>query len=203
MKKVFVCILEQGSVCAKMTDFLVQMVTESLNDYDILYYHSNIMVVDNNRNTIVKKFLATDYDYLLMIDADTVPSANPLPLMEYEKDIISLPMPVGKFRDGKLQIAFTLYKEKDNKMIPIKYEGESFHQVDLGGTGTMLIKREVLENIKAPFMSAWNKDGIRTVGSDLRFCQKARKKGYESWTHWDFMCEHYKQVDLLKILKSA
>jgi len=203
MKKVFVCILEQGTVCAKMMDFLVQMTSEAAGKYDMIFYHSNIMVVDNNRNTIVKKFLDTDCDYLLMIDADTVPSANPLSLMEYEKDIISLPMPVGKFRDGKLKIAFTLYEEKENQMIPIKYEGESFHQVDLGGTGTMLIKREVLENIKAPFMSEWSEDGIRTIGSDLMFCKKARAKGYEIWTHWDFMCEHYKQVDLLKILKSA
>ncbi len=202
MKKVYVCVLEQGSVCSKMMDFLIQMVTESRDKYDILFYHSNIMVVDNNRNTIVKKFLKTDCDYLMMIDADTVPSMNPLPLIEYEKDVISLPMPAGKLRNGKLQIIFTVYKQKGNEIIPLKYEGESFHQIDTGGTGCMLIKREVLENIKAPFNSKWNNDGIRMVGSDLEFCYKAKKKGYEIWTHWDFMCEHYKQIDLLKILKS-
>ena len=70
-------------------------------------------------------------------------------------------------------------------------------KVDVVGTGCILIRRNVLENIKSPFTVEFDKDGILLTGTDFAFCERAGKAGYEIFTTPQLVCDHIKDVGLL------
>ena len=69
-------------------------------------------------------------------------------------------------------------------------------EVDAIGTGCFLVSRSVMETIKAPFATIWDEDGIRHIGGDLAFCQRAKAAGFRIWAHYDYPCTHWKEMEL-------
>ena len=69
-------------------------------------------------------------------------------------------------------------------------------EVDATGTGCICIKREVLEKLKHPFENVYDEDGVKTLGNDFYFCQKAKKAGYSIWVHLDYVASHHFTDDL-------
>lgn len=198
--KVMVAIPNQNQVSAHMARFIPEMMLDAAmkRTFDITLYFSKVTCVDYNRNTIVKNFLDTECEWLLMMDEDNVPLKNPLELITENKDIIICPTLMFKTTSGKPAINYNVFMKNGRmwKNIWMTDPKVKAHQVDAGGTGCILIHRRVLENLEAPFKSKLNKQGFRDVGSDLYFCQRAKKKGYEVWVYWDYACSHYKEIDL-------
>ena len=75
-------------------------------------------------------------------------------------------------------------------------------ECDAVGAGCMMIKREVLQAIEAPFKDKVRKDGRREVGHDYYFCERARALGYKVHANWEVLCEHIKQVPLITIVQA-
>lgn len=154
-----------------------------------------------NRNLITKRFLASDCDCLMMIDNDVVPLHNPAEMVFADKDIIGSPAKVRqkgqainwtayikpKGRDGYVAVDFGLIKDTVD-----------LQQVDVVGTGCILIKRKVLEVIKAPFSLEFDEDGIDLYGTDFAFCRKAAAAGFEVYTTTERVCEHFKEQGFLE-----
>ena len=74
-------------------------------------------------------------------------------------------------------------------------------EVDAVGSGVMLIARRVLEKVKIPFERKWNDEGVPIKGLDFYFCDKAKALGFKIFVHWEYLCSHFKKVDLVWILK--
>jgi len=195
-----VVVLTTGTVHSQTMKSIVQMVNMQSDKYNIIFGTSQRIMVDNNRNNIVKKFLESNWDYLIMIDEDNPPNRNPLELLDLNKDVMVCPTPIIQ-KEMNPPIYFAVYNKEGDNFKGAKYKGEKLQRIYTGGTGCIIIKRQVLEAMKAPFESEWNEDGTRGKGSDLYFCEKANKKGFEVWTHWDYICSHYKTVNLLDILE--
>lgn len=196
-----IVVLTTGHVNPMLMNAMLQFVGEYSDKYNIMFGTSQKIIVDNNRNYIVKQFLQTQGDYLIMIDEDTTPNRNPLDLIEFNKDILVCAIPI--MQEGN-SIAFGVFDKvtEDGLFKNAKYTvGDKLTKVYAGGTGCIIIKRQVLEKVKKPFESRWDSDGIRSLGSDLNFCDKAQKLGFEVWTHWDYICSHYKTLDLLTVMK--
>lgn len=156
----------------------------------------------SNRNSIVKRFLATDNDFLMMIDNDVFPLHNPVDMVFADKDIIGSPAKVRRERK-LIWVAYVKGVGKDN-YIPVDFHNvddptAELLSVDVVGTGCILIKRKVLESIKAPFLTGFDGDGVATYGTDFAFCKKAKKAGFEIYTTPQRVCEHVKEVGLLDI----
>jgi hypothetical protein len=66
----------------------------------------------------------------------------------------------------------------------------------------MMIKREVLKAIPAPFADKVREDGTREVGHDYYFCEKAKALGYKVFADWEVLCDHVKQVPLIPIIQA-
>lgn len=200
--KVMVAIPNQGSIRRELAVLLIDMVTQSVinKKYEIDLRFSTVTNIDFNRNKIVGMFLKTDCKYLLMIDDDNPCLKNPLDLIELKKDIIIYPTFMAKTMDGKPIINYNVFNKQGKKWkSQVMTPGKPLMEYDAGGTGCILIKRKVLESLEAPFKSKMNKDGTRDVGSDLWFCERARRKGFKIWAHWDYSCMHFKDYDLLNI----
>lgn len=195
----------QNEVSVQMARFLPEMMLDAAmsRTCDITLYFSKVTCIDYNRNTIVKNFLDSDCEWLLMMDEDNVPLKNPLELLKENRDIIIFPTLMFKTTNGGPALNYNVFM-KNGKMwknIWLEDPKNKVQEVDAGGTGCILIHRRVLEKIKAPFKSKLNEDGFRLVGSDLYFCERAKKAGFKVWAYWDYACSHFKTIDLCDVAR--
>ena len=157
--------------------------------------------ISSNRNAIVKRFLRTDCDFLMMIDDDVVPLFNPVHFVFADKDIIGFPAKVRQQTGYLNWVAYVKNPDRED-YAPIDFsmidDTIELLKLDIVGTGCILIKRKVLESLKAPFHTDFDEDGILTVGTDFAFCIKAGKAGFEIYTAPRRVCEHYKEAGLLQ-----
>ncbi|HUV83614.1 MAG TPA: hypothetical protein VMW53_11165 [archaeon] len=157
--------------------------------------------ISSNRNRIVKRFLQTDCDYLMMIDDDVVPLFNPIPFVFADKDIIGFPAKVRQQTGYLNWVAYVKDPDRDS-YAPVDFslidDTIELLKLDIVGTGCILIKRKVLESLKAPFHTDFDEDGILTTGTDFAFCIKAGTAGFEIYTAPQRICEHYKEAGLLQ-----
>lgn len=155
--------------------------------------------ISSNRNMIVKRFLQTDCDYLLMIDDDVVPLHNPCELVHQHLDVLGFPALV---RSSGQVINWTAYVPHSDGVGYSAIDLDSFDdmfdvlEVAIVGTGCILIKREVLEKVKAPFHSEFDDDGCQKYGTDFAFCRRATNAGFTVYTAIHRRCEHFKKVGL-------
>ena len=84
-KKVMVCILNQCTTSAGMETQLIQWQMDMRDKYNFAFFPSrySFRPIANNRNRIVRDFLLSDQDYLVMIDDDNPPVQNIFELLKY------------------------------------------------------------------------------------------------------------------------
>ena len=192
--KIYIAILTQGYIRKELALSLIRWCKNS--SFDIFLELTEEKPCAHARNNIVKKFLASDNQCLLMIDEDVVPSQNPLTMIEFDKDIIVAPAPIYQYK-----VLWNIYRT-DSKgfWVPVDLSKEkSLIEISAAGTGCILIKRKVLEVINAPFERIFNKDGTEKMGLDLSFCKKAKERGFKIYASIEHKCSHYKILDLKNI----
>lgn len=187
--KVFIGILTMGEVHSRLALALCKMINNP--DYKVELGFVGAKRVEASRNIIAKQFLESKCDYLLMVDEDNPPIRNPLELLKEHKDVIIFPTPI--FYNKK--VMWNIERQNPDKPM------SGLEKIKSGGTGCILIKRKVLEELgEAPFQTEVDDYGVTKLGQDIRFCIEAKKKGFSIWTHWDYMCQHFKTINLLELL---
>jgi hypothetical protein len=182
-------------------------------------YLFNESLIQRARNLLASHFLKSDATHMMFIDADICFNPNDIfPMMEADKDIICGIYP-------KKEINWQTVKNAINAGVPddqlkhhtgafvvnlIDYQSEVTVPINTpveiwnGGTGFMLIKREVFEGLigKVPMylnnvLDLQNKDNGQTIheffatqiepetklllSEDYDFCKKARNNGFKVW----------------------
>jgi len=197
--KVAIAIPHTGWTVGGLETRIAQWIRES--DYDVIQIFKQVKPTVSNRNLIVKDFLESDADYLLTIDSDTVPTSNPLKMIEYDKDIVGGVYPAWK-ETSYVWLAVRRGDDGEFQQLP-KKDREGLVEVDGLGAGCMLIKRKVLEAIKTPFLDKINEEiGNRALGHDLYFCERAKKAGFKVYADWGTMCDHYKEIPLIPVVNA-
>ena len=207
--EVYIAVLNpDGKIHVQLANRLIQIVVDCIQrkNYQPTIRFSKVTGVDYNRNTIVQDFLKTKAKWLLMVDHDNPPLNNPLNLIEFNKEVICLPTMMWRgvdSSDGNEGLAFNVYKKVKGGWATFVYDGKNkLFQADRVGTGCVLLRRSIIQKFKdkAPFLSKVDKKtGMRVLGEDIMFSDKARKAGHKLWGHWDYTCSHYKEVDLLDV----
>ena len=138
---------------------------------------ANESLITRARNTIVHKFLKTDFDALLFIDADHGWDADDvIKMIESDKDLIGAPYPMKGINWENVRIAalsgkqnleaysgyfaLNLLQEKQ------EFNSEKPFRVKDVGTGMMFIKREVFEKLK-PLCHKYNHNAIGDLGIEF------------------------------------
>ena len=179
MPKTLIAVPHTGNIRAELATFLL-----SLKSPDTKILLSYGRPIDHNRNQIVKTFLESDMDRLLMIDSDIEPPAN---ILEMEGDVCSAlcHVPVGK------EIFHTAIVKKDGGYERAKLE-DGINEIDAIGTGCLMINRKVLEDIDKPtFRFRMTEEGLLELGEDFDFCERAKEKGFKITCNTHFKCNHY------------
>jgi len=197
-KKVYIACLNEGWLRVELANLLINLSHD--DRYRIKIVYPNHRPVDNNHNIVVRDFLETDYDYLLIFGDDGCPSKNPLDLIELNKDIIVCPTIQWNDSDA----GFPLYwvaMDRNNEGWQEHKEKTGLQEVDAAGSANMIIARRVLEEIVSPFMRKWDSHGRAEIGLDFNFCDKAKEKGFSVWAHYGYLSCHFKEINLVDIYK--
>ena len=144
---------------------------------------------------------------VLSIDADNPPTQNPLDLVEYDLDIVGYPTPIWHYKGdkpGERPIYWNAYKAKGDAYIeyPIK---DGLQKVDAIGTGCFLVARRVFEHPemqKGVFTRKLFPDGRVEKGNDISFCERARENGFEIFTHYNYPCMHFNELELTEVIRA-
>ncbi len=204
IQKVYLAILNNGPLRREMTTIVIPAMQKT-KGVNVIWENPNktwANPISSNRNKIVKRFLDTDCDYLLMIDDDVVPLHNPCEMVYVNRDVVASPALV-RCEGGVM--AWTAYVPHSDGVGYSAIDLNSFDdmldvlEVAIVGTGCILVKRKVLETLKAPFHSEFDEDGIQTYGTDFAFSRKATKGGFKIYTMVHHRCEHFKRVGFSNI----
>jgi hypothetical protein len=135
----------------------------------------NAKYLDDKRNSAVEAFLKTDCTHLLFMDSDTIAEPESLKkLLDDDKDVVSA---VIYKKGGDHSPCFGFYDEKTRTFhTPMPFPYNELIPVDTVGTGFVLIKRSVLEKVKAPWFECYDKG---QAGEDVYFCAKCKDAGVQ------------------------
>lgn len=179
--------------------------------------------IEKARNAIVMETLKQNCDYLLFVDDDNpIPPDTLVKLIEDDKDIVIAPILSRNPNSQGGHDLCAFYAKEFNvgkKPLRLYYHIENFkdegplHKIDGGGTGCMLIKRKVLEELTEKYQDKifergdirFKKqyiEGIeydrRTMSEDVEFCERAVDAGFEVW-----LDERVRPIHLTSIVKSV
>ena len=165
-------------------------------------------LLSKQRNRVVKQFLETKSDWLLMVDSD-----QQLPVLSFDKLIESAHETERPIIAGLYFASFetghpypkpipTIYQDTPEGFLPLhNYDKDSLFKIDAAGTGCLLVHRSVLETMrdKCDFNQgkdwAWFWDGPidgEWIGEDLLFCRRVRSLGFPIHAHTGAILPHYK-----------
>ena len=127
------------------------------------------------RQQLVHEALETDCTHIMWIDADMQFPVDTLNiLLAANKDIIA-----GNYCTRVPPHRPVAFKSKSNLDSRV-FGGTGIEPVWAVGSGMMLVKREVYENIPLPhYMIQYNETYTSLVGEDIYFCSLANEHGYE------------------------
>jgi len=140
---------------------------------------------DIARNRYARRFLETDFTHLVMLDSDHVHPHDIVQRLcrwfhQFEEPKIISGL---NFRRGKPYDPVITIEGPDGSLYrPIEWE-DGLQRVDLMGTGSIAIAREVFESMDPPWFGydyverAVERD--RWPGTDIYFCKRAKEAGYE------------------------
>ena len=169
-KGIFIATLNQGNIRIELSNLLDDL--EAQRKYDLIKTYPAKKPITNNRNSVVKRFLETDCDYLLMIDGDCVPNEKILDMADYDKDIMGA-VCFGYLK--KMLVPFVMKRKLDGKYDILDINQSSgVVECDAVGTGVIMIARRVLEDMPFPFKNEYDPEGIKVKGLDFNFCRKAK-----------------------------
>lgn len=205
--KVFLVILNQGTISAGLESQMVRYMKEVGENYTFMFHPSRYTgrPIASNRNEITRDFLKSDADYLVMIDDDNPPNQNFLKLLDLDKDVIGVPTP-GRNNRGVFWMVYNFTKDYPKEVVLEAFPYEKrrgLQKVDAISTGSVIIARRVLEKIKTPFADSFDEDGVIIHSDDISFAHKVKQAGFQEWAHFDYNCSHYKTVDLLQMIAYA
>lgn len=139
-----------------------------------------------------------EYTHLLFVDDDVyVPPDTIAKLLDARKDIVG-GCYASYYNAGDLNVeTYVVAWDENRKKIRKWFKG--LRRVAGVGTGCILIRRTVLEQIEFPWFrwgESWDGTNYEHWSDDLEFCNRAGKLGFEIWAHGDVRCGHVKPVDI-------
>ena len=149
-------------------------------------------VTNQSRNLLVHKMLNGPWTHILMLDSDMVFPAGTLGrLLSHDVDI------VGGFYLRKVRGNLPCAARFGDDGRPMSvWPMPTLEEVDAIGTGAILIKRKVFEDIEPPWFEyrpvepSWDDSKVEQISEDYVFCDKARDAGYKIYVDGSLICGH-------------
>lgn len=152
---------------------------------------------DVARNEVCAAVLTGGEDYLLFLDADMV---HPADLLE-RLLVANKPVITARYHLKKAPFAAIAYVKHRTQTGPHRYAsvhfGRGVFEIERGGAGALLIRRDVLQGIHDRMGHNWFRyqrgpepPHDYSVSEDFWFYQQAREAGFRCWVDWECECPH-------------
>ncbi len=133
-------------------------------------------MINISRNNLVTQALSdSSYTHMLMIDDDmTFDDDLAISLLEHDVDIVGA---LAFKRRPDFHPCVYRKNSKDKQYYP--FVPEVFQEVDIVGTGGILINMDVFRKLKFPWFETYYDDKGKVWSVDFDFCIKAKKAGFK------------------------
>lgn len=171
---------------------------------DITYAPIVASPVDHARNTLVRMLLKdTNYSHLLMLDSDVIPGDDIVDLLlACDSPMAAAIVPICVQAMVVTNIIVSTADQPEGQwMTGWPMEAEPFEALG-AGTGCVLIRREVFESIPFPWFRFQEQANGSRTGEDIYFSRKAARQGFRYRIHPKAVCDHYKKMSLLAVVKA-
>lgn len=221
--KIFIATPMYGGLCSGLYTMGMISVSNVLNGAGVPFSYNHLMnesLITRARNLLAHNFLSTSFTHLMFIDADIGFHANDIvSMLAANKDIICGIYPKKEINWPLIETAVkkgvpTPYLEKFSGSFVVNLADSAREQsfdpttplkIDNGGTGFMLIRREVFEvlseyvprythdmqrpgeaedqprRISEFFATSIDEKSNRLLSEDYHFCKLARERGFTIW----------------------
>lgn len=173
----------------------------------VLHFRDSLL--SRGRNTVMRRFVEGESDWLLMVDADQRISIDDFDRLVGVADSTERPVVSGLYFGIEshaqlyprvLPIMYLCDPDNTGKFFPIThYEPDTVIKVDAVGAGMMLIHRSVPEAIRKTteywFLDHPLDDGS-WLGEDMHFCNLIREAGFPIYVHTGAVSEHLKTYSI-------
>lgn len=203
MRNVFLAVPTRGQIQWQTVTRLEEIRDRHPGLRPILYQLGNLSVA-LTRNRIVRRFLGTDCDVLVMVDDDIVPPPTMLSqgLILGGFGMVAIPHPMPN-PDDPSELVLTAYDYGEDGLAPVILE-DGMNKVDAVATGCVAIKREVLVALGPNPFQISNDPDAATISDDFLFCKDVRSAGFMIGAWWDgWYCDHVTTVSLAPILEAS
>jgi hypothetical protein len=161
------------------------------------------------RNKATAKFLQGPWSHLFFLDDDVLLQKDALTLLVQMDREIALgcypSVKTPKYASALMYVPYLTVKGLGDQWAMGWFDGE--REIAGGGTGCMLIRREVLSDLGFPWFR-WpetylEQEGLVKTGSDdMDFCERARERGWRIFAHGNVRCGHLKRVDVASFIRT-
>lgn len=215
---VMIAIPNLGSqINTALTMWLIGMAYRSLDGecpyFFKLHMPNDLVPVEHARNECVREFLRDPfYKKLFFIDADMIPPANAMMLLDYDAPMVSgmtyiwgggAPDKHGFYIPPKMKInAFDYQPLSDDFISKMPPNDNKAFTCDAAGAACFVISRELLEEMPEPwFRTKRDPYGAGLRGEDLDFCLRANGLGKRVIYVPSVQFGHLKLMDLSEVTK--
>lgn len=203
MRKIFVAIPNLGEIRTGLHKTILRWVMDKdmRERYKLHFHHPEFLKpYQYARDNCVVKFFNSkaDWEYLLFIDADIDPPFEMIDkLIEADKDIVGAAYPGIKENPDGCTVPLPMVFEERGDTLSLA-NGSGLEEVEALGTGAILIKKKVLEEMGPPwFNPKYDYEeptlGVKQIdktGEDVNFCLKAKELGFEIWADYSCVPKH-------------
>ena len=213
--KVWVAVPTRGSVGFNTLRRLEQIRADNPG-LPAIHYEAGRLSVASVRNEIVRKFLATGCEVLLMVDDDVVPHRDILAMSQYVRqseivtatgpryDIVGAPYMLLRQPIAMIATPCVFLRGEGGgyRFLPEIFTKTGLVEWDAMGSGCMMIARRVLEDRRClPFSLGVDEDGVMVMTEDIIFCLRAKDAGYTIAADFSRFADHWNEISLNAIHK--
>lgn len=196
---IMIAVPTRGQIQWQTVTRLNEIRDENPSLFPVLYEPGNLSVAAT-RNQIVRKFLQTDKQVLVMVDDDVVPPPHLLDVTRYlpEYGMVGVPYPLWNSQAGLFLSVFC--QEPDGLKLAQLEDG--LNDVDALGTGCVAISRDALVSLgRNPFRFD-NSEDLESTSEDFIFCADLKAVGMKIGCWWDgWYADHIRAVGLAPLIE--
>lgn len=161
--------------------------------HELEYAHANgrgVYGIAQARKCVTTKAISGGFDYLLMIDSDTIVPKDALKhLLDPEVDIV---LGLYRYKNETGDSPFFRFVPDENGSVRWRFDEvpDGRFEVKNGGLGCSLVKVDVFNKIKKPYFHFEERESGCHTSEDIWFLDRCRNAGMTIWADGRVKCKH-------------
>lgn len=188
--KILVAIPTKSNIDAEAAIAAANLDTEG---YEVEYAYADgrgVYGVAQARNRVAEKAIEGGYDYLMMIDSDTIVPPNTLELLLDPP--VEICLGLYRYKNETGDCPFFRFVPDENGSVRWRFDDvpDGRFEIKNGGLGCSLVKVDVFGRIAKPYFHFEERESGCHTSEDIWFLDRCRNAGMTIWADGRVKCKH-------------